>query len=98
MAGGRYGLCAGKTAALLYLNALENAIVYKGALRMSRFTLLYFITSAFSNGTHRYGVPVPFHSAGKLCEEINLRHVYRYLFVSKKYTGYITVKSVGGQF
>ena len=98
MAGGRYGLCAGKTAALLYLNALENAIVFKGALRMSRFTLLYFITSAFSDGTHRYGVLVPVHSAGKLCEEINLTHMYRYHFVSKKYTSYITFKSASDQF
>ena len=27
---------------LPYLSALENAIVFKGALQMSRFTLLYF--------------------------------------------------------
>jgi len=36
-----YGLFACKTV-LPYLSALENAIVFKGALQMSRFTLLYF--------------------------------------------------------
>ena len=36
----RYGLFAGKTV-LPYLSALENAIVFKGALQMSRFTLLF---------------------------------------------------------
>jgi len=37
----RYGLFAGKTV-LAYLSGLENALVFKGALQMSRFTFLLF--------------------------------------------------------
>jgi len=37
---GRYGFFAGKTVVLPYLSALENALLFKGALQMSMFTLL----------------------------------------------------------
>ena len=44
---------------LPYLSALENAIVFKGALQMSRFTLLYFFTYCESlNTSLSLAVPV----------------------------------------
>jgi len=52
---GRYGLCAGKSV-LPYLSALENALVFKGALQMSRFTYLltYVIPSHHAKQTQQW--------------------------------------------
>ena len=65
---GRYGLFAGK-AVLPYLSDLENAIVFKGAFQMSRFTYSPFIRyNRFDyrvNGAYTYVTSL--HSSEDTC-------------------------------